>query len=88
MARTYAGVLGPLAFAISLSRGLLAGGGIDSVLWAGWGCLIVFSVIGAVVGWIAETTVMESVNREIEKEVAGREAGQAEPPAKAARAAA
>jgi hypothetical protein len=83
VARTYAGILGLLALVISLLRGVLAGGGTDSVLWTAWCCLLVFAVIGAAVGCMAELIVAEAVHGRITAELADRKAGPTASPAKA-----
>jgi hypothetical protein len=72
VARTYAGILGPLAFVVSLLRGLIAGGGANGTLWTAWCSLLAFAVIGCVIGWIAERTVADSVSGRIEAELAGQ----------------
>jgi hypothetical protein len=81
VARTYAGILGPLAFLIALARGILAGGGTDSVLWTAWSCLVAYAAIGAVTGWLAERTVEDSVNGRIAAELATQKAATAALPA-------
>ena len=87
MARTYAGILGPLAFATSLVRGVLAGGGTEGVLGTAWCCLLAFAAIGGLIGWIAERIVEDSVNGRIAAELAGEKSKVASPPATAGAAA-
>lgn len=77
MARTYAGILGPLAMMTSLVRGLIAGGGSESVLWTAWGYLLVFAAIGGMLGWIAERTVEDAVHGRIAAELAAEKTNQA-----------
>lgn len=72
MARTYAGILGPLALAVSLMHGILAGGGTDSVLWAAWCHFLLFAAIGAMIGWLAQQIVADSVNGRIAAELEGQ----------------
>jgi hypothetical protein len=72
VARTYAGILGPLALAVSLVRGLLAGGGTESVLWTAWCHFLLFAAIGGVLGWIAQRVVADSVNGRIAAELEGQ----------------
>lgn len=74
MARTYAGILGPLAFLTSLALGVLHAEETDSVLFAAWVSLLVFSVVGCVIGWIAGRTVEESVQAIISAELESKEA--------------
>ena len=80
MARTYAGILGPLAFLTVLARGLLGGGGTELVLYHAWGSLLAFAALGGLIGWFAERTVQDSVNGRIAAELNGRQAAQASPP--------
>ena len=70
MARTYAGVFGPLAFLTSLARGLMHGGSTESVLMTAWCNLLVFAAIGCVIGWLAERIVEDSVRGRISAELA------------------
>ena len=76
MARTYAGILGPLAFLTAVAHGALHGGNAMSVLWIAWCCLLTFSAVGYLVGWVAERTVEESVNGTISQELAARQAAR------------
>ena len=69
MARQYAGILGLLALVVSLMRGLAAGGGGEATLWTAWLDLLAFSVIGAVIGWLAERIVRDSVSSQILSEL-------------------
>jgi hypothetical protein len=84
VARTYAGILGSLALVITLARGVLAGGGVDAVLWTGCSHLAIFAAIGAAVGWVAEQIVADAVHGRIAAKLAQRKAAPAGPPAKAA----
>ncbi|MGO8690755.1 MAG: hypothetical protein ACLQLG_14120 [Thermoguttaceae bacterium] len=70
MARSYAGILGPLAFLTVLARGLLGGGGTEPVLYQAWLSLLAFAALGCVIGWFAERTVRDSVNGRIAAELA------------------
>ena len=69
MARQYAAILGLLALVVSLLRGLIAGGGGEATLWTAWLGLLAFSVIGAVIGWLAERIVRDSVSSQILSEL-------------------
>ena len=81
MAHLYAGILGPLAFLTSLTRGFMHRGGTESVLWSAWIGLLVFSVVGYVIGWVAERIVADSVRGGISAELAAEEAARASQPA-------
>jgi len=73
VARTYAGILGPLAFLTSLAHGLVHGGATVSVLWTSWCCLLAFSAVGYVCGWTADRVVEDSVRTRILAELAARQ---------------
>ena len=83
MAHTYAGILGPLAFLTALARGMMHGGGTESVLFGAWCCLLAFSVVGYVIGWVAERIVADSVHGRIAAELAAEKTAH-EPTAAAA----
>lgn len=68
MAHVYAGILGPLAFLTCVARGIVHGGGTESVLWTAWCSLLVFAAVGYVIGWVAGQTVEESVRGRIQAE--------------------
>jgi membrane protein implicated in regulation of membrane protease activity len=65
VARQYAGILGLLALMVSLMRGIIAGGASEATLWAAWLSLLAFTITGAVIGWLAERTIRESVSSRI-----------------------
>lgn len=73
MGRTYAGILGPLAFATILARSLIDGGGSVETLSTALACLFGFAAIGYVAGQIAESIVWEAVRARFNKEMATRE---------------
>jgi hypothetical protein len=80
VARTYAGILGPLALFIALAHGLVHAAQPDAILLVGWCSLLVFAAVGYLVGWIAGRTVEESVGATIQAELA-REPSPEEPQA-------
>jgi len=69
VARQYAGILGLLALMVSLVRGLIAGGASEATLLTAWLSLLAFTVIGAMLGWLAERIVRDSVSSRIESEL-------------------
>lgn len=79
MARTYAGVLGSLAFLVSLARGLLHGGSAESVVWGACGCLLVFAVIGCGLGQMAQGIVDDAVVGRLAAELAAQERAETPP---------
>ena len=60
MAPTYAGVLGPLAFATVLARGVVFGGGMVGTMKAACVCMFLFAAIGYLVRRLAESAVQQS----------------------------
>ena len=68
MGRTYAGTLGPLAFATVVARAIVHGGASQQTLLAASMCLFGFaligSVTGALAGWIVEDSVRSRVAAE------------------------
>jgi uncharacterized membrane protein YeaQ/YmgE (transglycosylase-associated protein family) len=70
VARIYAGILGPLALLTTIVHGMLHARQEDAILLTGWANLLVFAVIGALIGWIAENTVEESVSTAVSRELA------------------
>jgi hypothetical protein len=70
MSRIYAGILGSLAMAIVICRGLKDSAGVEGTLTMAIVSMVVFAVVGAVLGHIAQTTVDESVRQKIGQELA------------------
>jgi hypothetical protein len=69
MGRTYAGILGPLAMAVVICRGWLGSGGVESTLSLAIAYLVLFSVVGAIIGQIAQATVDESVRVQLQEQL-------------------
>jgi hypothetical protein len=72
--RSYAGVLGPLAFAILAARGLLSGAGAEGTMLAASAGLVIFSAIGYIAGRLAEVIVQDAVQARVAAEIAAHEA--------------
>jgi hypothetical protein len=81
VSRIYAGVLGLLAFLISLLRGMLHGYGTDSVLATACGSTLLLAVVGLAIGRFAQWIVEDSVNSRLAAEVAAQQAAAPTPPA-------
>ncbi|HEU0067733.1 MAG TPA: hypothetical protein VFQ26_00545 [Nitrospiraceae bacterium] len=73
MGRTYAGILGPLAFTTILARGVFNGSGAESTLILATTCLFAFAGVGYVVGQIADSIVLEAVKFQFNAELQARE---------------
>ena len=69
MGRVYAGILGPLAMAVMICRGWLASSGVESTLSLATIYLVVFSIVGALIGQIAQSTIDESVRSKLEQQL-------------------
>jgi hypothetical protein len=74
----YAGILGPVAFATILARGLIDAGGVEATLKFATLCLFAFAGIGYVAGRIADLLVTESVRTRFEEELQAHEATAAD----------
>jgi len=61
---------------VSLLRGILAGGPSEAALWTAWLDFLAFTVAGAVIGWLAERTVRESVSSRILSELQEKKTSQ------------
>ena len=80
MGRVYAGVLGTLAMAVVLSRGVADAGGAEGTLTMAIVWMVVFAIVGSVLGHIAQATIDESVRFKIERELATQTAAGAQEP--------
>lgn len=74
MAGQFAGVLGPVAFAICAARGALYGGGFESTVFTAWQALVVWTALGLVIGVAAQWIVDDSVRAQGEAEWAALKA--------------
>jgi hypothetical protein len=70
MGRVYAGVLGPLAMAVVICRGWFGSGDTVNTLGVATAYLAIFSIVGAIIGQIAQATVDESVRTKLEQQLA------------------
>ena len=61
MGRTYAGILGLLAFGTVIARSLVRGGNVDAALVTASGTLFAFAALGYIIGSIAERTIVEAI---------------------------
>jgi len=72
VARIYAGILGPLALVTSIVHGIFHARQEEAILLTAWGNLLVFAMIGCVIGWIAGRTIEESVSTTVSRQLAAR----------------
>jgi len=73
MSRQYSGVLGMLAFGVSIARGIVGGSSLNSVMLLAVGSMFLFGFVGWIVGNIADATVADSVRWQLNKELADYE---------------
>jgi hypothetical protein len=76
MGRAYAGILGPLACAIVIARGLVSGSGAEATVLAASGGLFAFAAFGYVVGQVADYLIRDSVRSQFQSAMADWEKRQ------------
>ena len=69
MGRVYAGILGPLAMAVVICRGWFGSSGVENTLGQATIYLAIFSVVGALIGQIAQSTIDESVRSKLQQQL-------------------
>ncbi len=74
MSRLYAGQLGMIAFVTVVARGLLHGRTLESTLLTAALYLPVFALLGYVAGKVAANAVDESVQQQLNDQIAAMEA--------------
>jgi hypothetical protein len=70
MGRTYAGILGPLAFALVTARSLVSGGGLEETLLAASAALFVLAAVGYLAGQTAEFLIRDAVRTQFQQAMA------------------
>ncbi|MFO7906720.1 MAG: hypothetical protein ACQESR_15260 [Planctomycetota bacterium] len=76
MGRAYAGILGPVAFGVVVTRSLLEGGNVESALRAAPLALFAFAAIGYAIGLIAEKTIVGAVETEFHAKLQAEETAE------------
>lgn len=76
MGRTYAGILGPLAFTTILARSVIDTSSVESTMMVATVCLFLFAGIGYFVGQVADSIVLEAVKVNFNKELQARESAE------------
>ena len=69
MGRVYAGILGPLAMAVVICRGWFGSGDAAATLGLAISYLAIFSIVGALIGQIAQATIDESVRARLQQQL-------------------
>ena len=69
MGRVYAGILGPLAMAVVICRGFAGSSGVEGTLMQATLYLVLFAVVGAILGHLAQTTIDESVRAKLQSQL-------------------
>ena len=69
MGSKYARLLGPLAFGVTILRGVIHGWSVESYMPVACISLFAFAAIGYMAGIIAESTIERSVSERFEAEV-------------------
>jgi hypothetical protein len=69
MGPRYAGILGPLAYVLVLSRGLIDGSSAPSIVGSSIFCLLAFAGIGYLTGRIADKVLWDSLKRQFTDEL-------------------
>ena len=67
LVRMTSGSLGILAFAVAIFRGLYAENPVSTVLLRAWCALIVFLILGAFMGYVAQLVLAEYFKRRTEQ---------------------
>jgi hypothetical protein len=70
MGRSYAGILGPLAFVTEIARGVLRSAGNESTVTTAVAALFVFAAVGFVLGELAGWIVNDAVRSRLAMEIA------------------
>lgn len=69
MGPSYAGILGTLAYVIVILRGVLQGYAVEGTIKLSILLLFVFAAIGYVIGKIAESTIEDSIQVQLQREL-------------------
>ena len=71
MARSYAGILGALAFFLVIVRGLFLDLPTNHVLTSGLVVFLIFSLTGFCIGYVADQSMQESEESRFKEEMSG-----------------
>jgi len=70
MGRSYAGILGPLGFALVVARGVVTRGGVEETILAASAALFVLAGLGYFIGQTANYLVNDSVRSQFHRAMA------------------
>jgi hypothetical protein len=70
MGRAFAGTVGPLAFALTVARGVLIGSSLEATLLTASAALFAFAALGYVAGQTADYLVRDSVRSQFQTAMA------------------
>jgi hypothetical protein len=70
MGRAYAGILGSLACAVTVARGMLSGAALEGTLLAASLWMVAFAAIGYLAGQAADLIVRDAVNTQFQAALA------------------
>jgi hypothetical protein len=76
MGRAYAGILGPLAFALAIARGVVGSSGVEGTILTASAALLLFATIGYLIGQTADYLVNDSVRTQFQTAMAAWDAKQ------------
>jgi hypothetical protein len=76
MARIYAGILGLLAFATVVARGVAHESSLNSTVWMACSMLFVFAAVGSLIGGAARWIVDDSVRGELASRMAAKQTAE------------
>ncbi len=76
MGRVYAGTLGPLAFALTIARGVALASGVEGTILAASAALLLFATMGYLIGQTADYLVNDSVRSQFQAAMAAWEEKQ------------
>jgi len=76
MGRSYAGILGPLAFGVVVARSLWEGSSVEATLKAAPLALFAFAAIGYAIGLVGEKTIVGAVETEFHAKLQAEESAE------------
>lgn len=78
LAKLLAGILGLMAFFLCVAGGLVAGTRAEVAIGRGLQAMLIFCLLGWILGWAAESAIHEHVRKEAQKVLAEMEKAEQE----------